>query len=59
MEYNGSQRSARSWENASLDDVVQMKGLGEDVKVREVMDTESGEFCYGYSRSGSDDVVML
>jgi len=31
-----------------LDDVVGMMGLGRDIKVREIMDTESGMLCYGY-----------
>jgi hypothetical protein len=33
---------------ASLDDVLEMHGLGKDIRVREMMNTESGLLCYGY-----------
>ena len=37
-----------STEKASLADVIPMGGLGPDVTVRKLMNTEGGALCYGY-----------
>ncbi|KAK3360539.1 putative tyrosinase [Lasiosphaeria hispida] len=46
-EYNGPKTS---WilNKGKLDDVMGMMGLGKDLRVRDVMDTENGMMCYGY-----------
>ncbi|EFY94007.1 Tyrosinase [Metarhizium robertsii ARSEF 23] len=46
-EYNGLGNSS-TFQSASLEDVLHMEGLGPDVKVRDVMHTNFGMFCYGY-----------
>lgn len=33
---------------ASLNDVLPMMGLAKDVRVKDVMSTTAGGFCYGY-----------
>jgi hypothetical protein len=47
-EYTGASDSGRP---ASVDDVLVMHGLSKDVRVSEVMDTQSGELCYLYALS--------
>ncbi len=46
-QYNGP-KSSSILSAAELDDVLKMKGLGKDIRVREIMSTESGMLCYGY-----------
>ena len=38
--------SHKSEEEASLDDVIPMGGLGPDVFVKDIMDTRAGMLCY-------------
>ena len=45
--YRGKRRH-NSTEDASLDDVVPMGGLAPDVKVRDIIGTETEFLCYRY-----------
>ena len=45
--YTGSFKP-RSKEQASLDDIVSIRGLAPDVKVSDIVDVRSGIFCYTY-----------
>lgn len=45
--YNGK-ASNHSEEAAGLTDILDMGGLSRNVQVADVMDTEGGQFCYGY-----------
>ncbi|KAK1979541.1 hypothetical protein LZ30DRAFT_751360 [Colletotrichum cereale] len=45
-DYSGG---ANSDESATLNDLLYMEGLDEDVRVSQMMDTKSGSLCYQYS----------
>ncbi|KAK3312335.1 putative tyrosinase [Apodospora peruviana] len=47
FEYNGP-KEGESKEEASLDDLLPMHGLGPDLAVREMMSTRDGMLCYVY-----------
>ncbi|EME43326.1 hypothetical protein DOTSEDRAFT_72666 [Dothistroma septosporum NZE10] len=44
----GGHKQSHSMELASLDDELEYRGLTDDVKVKDVMDTEAGQLCYRY-----------
>jgi tyrosinase len=43
-----TRRSLKSNDITSLDDVIEMGEIGEDVPVSEIIDTERGLLCYVY-----------
>lgn len=47
-EFNGRAGKGDKKAAASINDVLDMKGLGPNLAVREVMDTQSGILCYMY-----------
>ncbi|KZZ99247.1 putative domain, di-copper centre [Beauveria brongniartii RCEF 3172] len=48
LEYNGRASKDDTKAAASVNDVLGMKGLGPDLAVKEVMNTQSGILCYRY-----------
>ena len=55
--YSGPE-SSKTTARASLDDTLAFQGLGPDVDVSEVMDTESVLLCYRYDRIDLGDVGL-